>query len=194
MGPLNLNSRPEIVLVRRHPAPRTSRRWRASFLVCCTLLIAAGTAPAAEPGESWAYDLAGEVMSPFCPGRTLSSCPSPQAAELIQWIILQENAGATRAEVEEQLYARYGDVIRSAPKPEGWGLAAYVIPVLASLLGIALVAWVLRRLSGRDTASASLSGAAAAASVRADPASGSGVGSEADDEIARLVDRELEQI
>ena len=152
------------------------------------LLVATGAAQAAVPEDSWAYDLAGEVMSPFCPGRTLSSCPSPQAAELIQWVILQESAGATREEVEEQLYARYGDAIRSAPKPEGWGLAAYVIPLLSAIVGIGLVVWVLRRLSsggrrdevgGTDTVSSSPSAAVAGPD---------------DDEIERLVDRELEQI
>jgi cytochrome c-type biogenesis protein CcmH/NrfF len=180
-------SETSVMPARRRPSRLTRRVLLASLLVCLGVFFVVGSAPADEPDDSWAYDLAGEVMSPFCPGRTLASCPSPNAAELIQWIILQEKAGATREEVEEQLYARYGDVIRSAPKPEGWGLAAYVIPVVAALLGIGLVAWVLRRLSRRDGESAS------PPSVPVGTAAAAGA-PPVDDEIARLVDRELEEI
>jgi cytochrome c-type biogenesis protein CcmH/NrfF len=158
-----------------------SRRSTVTVLLACIVLgLAAGPAAGVAPEDSWAYDLAGDVMSPYCPGRTLASCPSPQAAELIQWIALQEAAGASREEVEAQLYARFGDVIRAAPKPEGWGLAAYAIPLLSALVGIGLVAWVLRRLSaGGDKV------------TPAPVPTGSGP---SDDEIERLVDRELEQI
>ena len=161
-------------------------------LMSAALLFGAmgGPASAASSADSWAYDLAGEVMSPFCPGRTLAACPSPQAAELIQWVILQEQAGATRAEVEDQLYARYGDVIRGAPKPEGWGLAAYVIPLLAAIAGVALVYIVLRRLSGGRAVAGDATQPATAGSA---PTT-SGPPSDDDDEIARLVDQELERI
>ena len=75
--------------------------------------------------------------------------------------------------------------MRSAPKPEGWGLAAYVIPVLAAIVGVGLVWLVLRRLSSGadDAASHAPASPAATSPSTAD-----------DDEIARLVDRELEGI
>jgi cytochrome c-type biogenesis protein CcmH/NrfF len=162
-------------------------------LVSICGLAAASTwalpAHAAAPDDGWSYDLSRELMSPFCPGRTLASCPSPQAAELIQWMKLQEAAGASRAEVEEQLYARYGDVMRGAPKPEGWGLAAYVIPPLAALAGVGLVVLVLRRLAGRGGER----GRSAAAPAEAAASKGASAPVD-DDEIAKIVDRELERI
>ena len=170
--------------------PLSRMRFFMVGLLLGAVLATTGAAQAVAPEDSLAYDLAGEVMSPFCPGRTLSSCPSPQAAELIQWVVLQESAGATREEVEEQLYVRYGDAIRSAPKPEGWGLAAYVIPLLAAVLGIGLVVWILRRLSAGGTPQqAAMAGAVAAA----EPAH-EALRTPADDEIERLVDQELEQL
>ncbi len=33
----------------------------------------------AQETDGWAYEFVGEFMSPYCPGRTLDSCPSPQA-------------------------------------------------------------------------------------------------------------------
>ncbi len=155
------------------------------------ITVPAVLAQSDAPYDGYAYDLARDVMSPFCPGRTLSSCPSPQAAELIQWVILQEQAGATRIEVEDMLYERYGDVIRGAPKAEGWGLAAYVIPGLAAIAGVGLVVWVLRRLSGgggppTPPAGPPARGPTAALSETRPTAS-------EDDDIARQVDRELEE-
>lgn len=90
--------------------------------------------------EGWAYDVWNELMSPFCPGRTLADCPSPQAGSLRSWIVVQEAAGRSKDDVLDELYARYGDQIRSAPRAEGFGTAAYVIPVVAFLLGGVIVA------------------------------------------------------
>jgi len=100
--------------------------------------------PAAAPLEGWAYALAQELMSPFCPGRTLAECPSSSADSLRMWIIVQEAAGRPRGEVEAELYERYGDVIRAAPLAQGIGLAAYIAPVVVFLLGGAAVVMFLR--------------------------------------------------
>lgn len=120
-----------------------ARAARAGLILSCVAL--APGAAGAEDAPGWSYDLSNHLMSPYCPGRSLPDCPSPQAAELRQWIVTQEHEGRTRAEVEEQLFARYGEVILQAPKASGFGLAAYVIPVLLSLAGAALLVVFLRR-------------------------------------------------
>ena len=78
-------------------AARARRRASAGRALLLGLAIA--LAAGAGSARDWGYDLGDELMSPFCPGRTLSSCPSPQAAELVQWIVTQEAAGTTREEV-----------------------------------------------------------------------------------------------
>ncbi len=155
-------------------------------------------------GRSWAYDLAGDLMSPFCPGRTVASCPSPQATELIQWIAMQEAAGATREEVIAMLVAKHGEEILGAPPAKGITLWAYVFPVLGFVAfgGIAVV--VLRRIVAPSAAnrapsapasgvspgsgSGSGSGSGTAAAAAAAPSTGRGAGA---DELARIVDAEL---
>ncbi|MBY0401956.1 cytochrome c-type biogenesis protein CcmH, partial [Myxococcota bacterium] len=116
-------------------------------------LRAAGAA--GDPAKStWAYDLAGELMSPFCPGRTLASCPSPQAAELTQWIALQEAAGVSRDEVVAILVERHGEEILGAPPAKGITLWAYVFPVLGFLAFGGIAALVLSRIvAGKGGAS-----------------------------------------
>ena len=132
------------------------------------------TAEPAEP-EGWAYRLSHEIMSPFCPGRSLADCPSPQAENLRAWIVIQEATGRSQADVETELLERYGDVILSAPRAEGIGLVAYAIPVLAFGVGGVLVAVFLRRYT------------------RAGPASPRSTAEALDPELARLVDQDLER-
>jgi cytochrome c-type biogenesis protein CcmH/NrfF len=104
---------------------------------------AAAEEPAAAP--SYSMELYTGLMSPYCPGRSLMDCPSSQATELREWIHAQEQAGRSRQEVEEQLYRQFGDVILQAPRAQGIGLAAYLLPILAFFAGGAVVVLFLRR-------------------------------------------------
>jgi cytochrome c-type biogenesis protein CcmH/NrfF len=145
-------------------------------LLAAALLAALALAASPEAGaeEAWSADMVDELMSPYCPGRTLRSCPSPQAGELIQWIEAQEAEGRDPDAVYQQLLSEFGDEIRQAPTASGFGMAAYVIPVLAFLAGGAVVAVFLRR-QGR-----------AGGEPPPPPATGA-----LDPELERLVDEEL---
>ncbi|RIK93394.1 MAG: hypothetical protein DCC71_24090 [Proteobacteria bacterium] len=121
----------------------------ARSLLLAAALAAAPLAAHAEDAPGWHYDLEQHLMSPYCPGRTLTDCTSPQAAELRAWIADQEEAGRSREEVEAQIYAQFGEVILQAPKASGFGLAAYVIPAVGVVVGGAIVAIFLRRQSAR---------------------------------------------
>jgi cytochrome c-type biogenesis protein CcmH/NrfF len=141
---------------RRFSSPRTARmntrhsrslnpaRLGGVFVVALLAVIVLGVGSAAA--KSWSYDLAGELMSPYCPGRTLSSCPSPQAAELVQWMVVQEAGGATQEQVVEMLIERFGEEILGAPPAKGITLWAYVLPVLGFVVGGGLVVVALRRI------------------------------------------------
>lgn len=141
----------------------------ATLLAACAL---AGTA-AAEP-RGWAYDMANELMSPYCPGRTLAECPSSQAQTLRMWLLVQEANGRDPDEVKQELIERYGEQIRGAPRARGFGLAAYVLPAVAFVAGGLLLAFVLRRQTRR-------------APAPPEPAGPRPI----DPEIERLVDEEL---
>jgi cytochrome c-type biogenesis protein CcmH/NrfF len=136
--------------------------------------------------EPWAYDLAGELMSPYCPGRTLASCPSPQAAELVQWMVLQESAGSSQDEVVAILIERFGEEILGAPPAKGITLWAYVFPILGFVVGGGLAVVVLRRIVG-GTSGGDATPVATSTTHDAGP-SGTAV---SDDELARLVDADL---
>jgi cytochrome c-type biogenesis protein CcmH/NrfF len=116
------------------------------FLWILAALLAFSSGVHAEENPGWAYELADEIMSPYCPGRALSECPSGNADAMRRWIIEQEKAGVPRTEVEEALFARFGDQLLQAPKAEGVGIVAYAVPGVAFLLGgIAVVVFLARR-------------------------------------------------
>ena len=125
-----------------------TNRSRRALLVLTGLglaLAALSVVPAARASEGWAYQMANELMSPFCPGRSVADCPSPQAQTLRMWLIVQESAGRSRADVEAELVSRYGETILGAPRARGFGLTAYTIPVAAAVAGALLLSWFLRR-------------------------------------------------
>jgi cytochrome c-type biogenesis protein CcmH/NrfF len=143
----------------------------AALLFGISAATAADGEATAEP-EGWAYKISHDLMSPFCPGRTLSACPSPQADDLRMWLIVQEASGRSREDVEAELFEIYGNVLRSAPLAEGFGMTAYVFPVIAFLAGGVVVGVFLRR----QTRAAANSAPAALAS---------------DPELERVIDQEL---
>jgi cytochrome c-type biogenesis protein CcmH/NrfF len=119
-----------------------------------TLLAAEVPEPEAE---RILQELSNDLMSPYCPGRTIASCPSKNARMLEDHILAEAQAGKTREEIEQQLVTRFGtDIVGYKPPP----LVLYGTVLGGALaLGLLLVAgrrWV------RKTATAAAGGAAAA--------------------------------
>lgn len=84
-------------------------------------------------------------MSPFCPGRTLADCPSPDAAAVREEIREFIDAGVEKDVILERLEARFGDAIRGVPRSI-WG---WTLPGLVLLAGAVALVVVLRRISRR---------------------------------------------
>ncbi len=120
---------------------------RLACLICVATLLGAPLALAQDDGDRTersrrARALAGQLMSPFCPGRTLEDCPSPNAAawreEIRGWI----QAGVTEDEVVSRLQARTSTDLASVPRsPLGW-----TVPVAILLGGLLVLVWALRRV------------------------------------------------
>ncbi len=155
---------------------RSIRALGLALALCAYAGASLERAAASGDVEGWGYELWNELMSPFCPGRTLASCTSTEADDLRMWILVQEASGRSRDDVEAQLYAQFGDVLRAAPRARGWHVLAYVIPLATFLGGGVFVVLFLRR-------QVSDARAAAPAEPRPPP--------RADPELERIVDEEL---
>ena len=117
-------------------------------------------APASrEAAEALATELSHDLMSPYCPGRTIATCPSPQARKLEDFMLAEAEAGKSRAEIEAELVKRFPDIQGYVGRPELlWGTA------LGAILAIAAIVLVARRWVARGRAAAT-AGAAAVMSV-----------------------------
>jgi cytochrome c-type biogenesis protein CcmH/NrfF len=94
------------------------------------------------------------VMSPYCPGRTISNCPSPQADVLKTEIKEKLASGQAADDIKEELYASFGDDLRTVPRAKGFGLLAWVVPGLGFLAGgWAIAVWMNRTKTPQQTAS-----------------------------------------
>lgn len=95
-----------------------------------------GASAQIPPAEQIMHDLANDLMSPYCPGRTIASCPSPNARKLETHIREQAEAGKTRQEIEKSLVERFGSDIQGyIGRPE----ILYGTALVALLAIVALV-------------------------------------------------------
>lgn len=139
-----------------------SRRHLLAALV--TALALAAPLAAQTPKEQ-AWDLAHELMSPFCPGKLLAECTSSLAGELREDVAKRIAAGETRDAVKADLIRQYGKEILGAPEAEGVGLLAWVLPALLGVLTFGGIGWKIARATraGQEAALASPLAASAGA-------------------------------
>jgi len=90
-----------------------------------------------------------DLMSPYCPGLSLSSCPSPQADSLRKAIAVKFYNGETPAAITEALVVDYGPGIRGSPSLDGIGSAAFVVPIVLLVAGALFAARWIRRNTRR---------------------------------------------
>lgn len=103
--------------------------------------LTSGPDPDAVPTSD---EVAGRMMSPFCPGLTLDECPSDQASRLRAEVDEMVRRGDTNAEIDRWIVDNFGEVALARPG----GSLAWVAPPLAVLAGLGVVMLFLRRRTG----------------------------------------------
>lgn len=127
------------------PGPRSGGRCPLLPFVLTVALLPAGALAARTERDVLreAASVASAVMSPFCPGRTLSACPSPRAAEWRAEIGAWVATGVPRDEIVRRLQARVPELNLTSDRNALYG---WIAPALALLVIGALVLGVGRRL------------------------------------------------
>jgi cytochrome c-type biogenesis protein CcmH len=100
-------------------------------------MITAG--PAVQAQESDWRDIAGELMSPACPGRTLLNCTSTQAEQWRELIRQKSTNGESKEKIIQYFIDIGGDGILAAPPKRGFALAAWLLPAFVLLNGAGLI-------------------------------------------------------
>ncbi len=148
----------------------------ACLLVACAAPAAALSGPELDAA---AGRLEHAVIAPCCFQQTVADHRSPQSDALRNDIRRRLRAGDSEAAILAAYEREYGERILAAPHTAGFGLLAWLTPVVAlGLAGLAVWRW-LRRHEARPRAAA---GPQPASSPPVDPA----LAARLDAELARL--------
>lgn len=129
-------------------------------------LLALLLAPAAAFGQASLPDIEDEVMCPTC-NMPLNTAQSPQADDQRAFIRELIADGQDKEQIKAALVSEYGQDVLADPDDEGFGIMAYVGPiVLLGGLAIGLLALLPRRR--RDRASATPAAAAGGPALSAE--------------------------
>jgi len=99
--------------MRERAIPVQVARLMLTLLLVVSPSAAAVHAQDREQVEKDASEIYNTLLSPFCPGRLIANCPSSQAADLRTQIRDRLEAGASKDEVIDELYAVWETQARS---------------------------------------------------------------------------------
>jgi cytochrome c-type biogenesis protein CcmH len=115
-------------------------------------LLAASVATAQTPAtprdaaiEARVRDVSSKLRCPVCQGLSLQDSPSELSQEMKSVVREQIAAGKSDDEVLQYFVGKYGEWILLQPKPTGFNLAVYALPVLMLAGGSLVVLLAVRR-------------------------------------------------
>jgi len=117
--------------------------WRMSLLFSMMLCL---SAPAW--GQPW-QDIAGDLMSPACPGRTLLNCTSSQAEQWRELIRQKLAQGESKEQIVRYFVDIGGEGVLAAPPKKGFALTAWLLPLFVMVNGAGLIIVLTRRWARR---------------------------------------------
>jgi len=114
-------------------------------LVVAIVLVAAALGPAASAAKACSEQaLEDQIMCPTCKGQTLAESTAPAAERLRLQIGVWSRAGVSCDTIKDRLEQQFGPGILASPDTSGFGLLAWLLPLLGLGLGavvVGLLAW-----------------------------------------------------
>jgi len=135
-----------VLAVRRSRLRISDLGHRTFFLLAC--LAVATIAVAADPPKPTLESLGNKVQCTCGCVAPLNQCPHfdcAQKAEIQAFIKKEIAEGKDEPAILQNLAARYGLRVLSAPPARGFNLAAWILPGVGLLLGLAIVVVIARR-------------------------------------------------
>jgi cytochrome c-type biogenesis protein CcmH len=120
------------------------RGWAGLLLVA---LLAGLLAPAGALAVTL-DEVAKEVKCPTC-STPLSVSDAPVARDMKEYIRTRIAEGASKEQIIDELEVEFGPTIHATPPKEGFDLMAWLVPIGAVLLGLALIPVVVRAWRSR---------------------------------------------
>jgi cytochrome c-type biogenesis protein CcmH/NrfF len=105
--------------------------------------VAAGAADSVLEARTTA--VASQLRCPVCQGLSIQESPSELAQQMRRVVRDQLAAGRSPADVQAYFVSKYGEWILLSPAPHGMNLLVYGLPVALVLVGLAGIAFAVRR-------------------------------------------------
>lgn len=118
--------------------------------------------------------IASQLRCVVCQGLSIQDSPSELAQQMRGVVKEQLAAGKGEAEVVDYFVSKYGEWVLLSPRPEGFNLVAYVLPVAFLVGGVIAVIVAVRRWSAPPAAEATIGDAGAGQPAAGDPPGSAG--------------------
>ena len=123
-------------------------------LALLVIVVGLAQGDSAAPTDAERVDaLASSIKCPFCNGESLAESQSSVAAEYRVIIAQRVADGATDDEVIDEFASNFGDSYILDTSTSRWSLALWLVPVLAIVAGVTVVAWMYRSSKQRTKVS-----------------------------------------
>ncbi len=90
--------------------------------------------------QSRVESIGARIKCPVCQGESISDSPSQMAQDMMALVEERVEQGATDSEIEEELLAAYSGAVLLDPPFEGRTIALWLAPVVASMVGVTVIA------------------------------------------------------
>jgi len=121
----------------------------ALALVVALPVAALAQHPARHVEEQVVYEIAGQLRCVVCQNLSVADSPSEMALQMRGVIKERLAAGERPDQVVRYFVDKYGDWILLAPPRRGFSLIVWIFPFVAVVVGLGIVALVLRRWTRR---------------------------------------------
>jgi cytochrome c-type biogenesis protein CcmH len=100
-----------------------------------TTVVSAESNGEVSPLDKRAVAVYQDILSPFCPGRSLNDCPSSKAQELKTDIRQKLEQGIAEDQILNEVFSTFGDQYRAIPKNTGFGRLVWLAPAAFLVVG-----------------------------------------------------------
>lgn len=90
-------------------------------------------------------EIALHLRCPVCQGLSIQDSPSALAQQMRAIVRDQLRAGKTPQEIRAYFVSRYGEWILLEPRPAGFNLTVYAVPIIAVIVGLGAIVVAVRR-------------------------------------------------
>ncbi|HEY2849679.1 MAG TPA: cytochrome c-type biogenesis protein [Gemmatimonadaceae bacterium] len=95
--------------------------------------------------EARTAEIAKQLRCPVCQGLSIQDSPSELSQQMRAVVKDQLRAGKTPDEVKAYFISKYGEWILLEPKPHGFNILVYAMPIALVIVGLAVIFFAVRK-------------------------------------------------